>query len=351
MRRTRRAKRDKVLELATVIALVFGAYFLRHFFSLIVFAVIVALLFNPLYLRFSRKYKKKTAATMTLMVSLLILIIPIVLILLAAVYQIKNGLDSIASSGPIDIGQLGQQFVDWINRIISHIPGVGTITVQQLQDAISKIATDVAKAFLSIITASVSGISSFITSAIIYLYVFINILVHQDSLIELIKRLNPLGRDRTGVYLKTMASMTKAMVKGQFLIALLQGFTDALLLYIAGLKGVFIFMFLVLTILSIIPLGGGIVAIPIGIVLLLSGHIWQGLLVLLGHFTIVTNIDNVLRPRLVPKEIYLNPALTLLGVFAGIAMFGFLGIVLGPVIMILIVSTLQMYIEATTKAK
>jgi predicted PurR-regulated permease PerM len=144
-----------------------------------------------------------------------------------------------------------------------------------------------------------------------------------------------------------MGAMTKAMAKGQFIIATVQGFTDALLLYIAGFKSVFIFMFLILTVLSIIPLGGGIVVIPIGIIMLLTGHIWQGLVVLLGHFMIVTNEDNLLRPKLVPKKIHLNPALTLLAVFAGVGMFGFLGIIIGPVIMILIVSTLQMYLDAT----
>jgi len=107
----------------------------------------------------------------------------------------------------------------------------------------------------------------------------------------------------------------------------------------------FFFFFLTLTALSIVPLGGGIVAIPIGIIMMLTGNFWGGLLVVAGHIIIVTNIDNVLRPRLVPKEAKLDSALTLLSVFAGLKMFGFLGIVIGPVIMILIVTTIQVYRE------
>ena len=52
-----------------------------------------------------------------------------------------------------------------------------------------------------------------------------------------------------------------------------------------------------------------------------------------------------MRPKLVPSEARLDPALTLLSVFSGMAFFGFLGIVLGPVIMIVIVTTIQVYLE------
>jgi predicted PurR-regulated permease PerM len=350
MAKFKQDKRSYALEIATVIALVFGAYFLRNFFTLIVFAAIVAYIFNPLYNRFRTSFKSKnTAASWTLIISFLCLIVPLSLLLLVSAFQIKNLLDSLDTKDLASFGNLGEQAVQWINDIISHIPALHPITLDQLQNAINNVVSNVAKVMLSIVTASVSSIAGFITGLIIYMYVFINLLVFQDSLTELIKQLNPLGRARTEVYLSKMGSMTKAMVKGQFIIALLQGFTDALLLYIAGLHSVFIFMFLLLTLLSIIPLGGGIIVIPIGVILLLSGNIWQGFVVLLGHFLIVTNEDNLLRPRLVPKESYLNPALTLLSVFSGVAMFGFLGIIIGPVIMILIVSTLQMYLEANRK--
>jgi len=59
----------------------------------------------------------------------------------------------------------------------------------------------------------------------------------------------------------------------------------------------------------------------------------------------------VLRPQLVPKTARLDPALTILSVFAGLKMFGFLGIVIGPVIMIILVTTIQEYLDYVTKQK
>jgi predicted PurR-regulated permease PerM len=124
----------------------------------------------------------------------------------------------------------------------------------------------------------------------------------------------------------------------------MQGLIGATLLYIGGLHQVFFFMFLLLTVLSIIPLGSGVVTLPIGVILLFTGQVWQGLVVIIGHLLIVTSIDNILRPHLVPKSVHLNSALTILSVFAGIAMFGFLGVVIGPVVMIMILTTIQLYV-------
>jgi predicted PurR-regulated permease PerM len=175
-------------------------------------------------------------------------------------------------------------------------------------------------------------------------FIFISFLKNQDKLVEIIHKLNPLQPSITDLYLGKMKAMTKAMVKGQFTIAMMQGLVDAALLFIVGYK-YFVFWLVLITFLSIIPLGGGIIVLPVGIVMLLTGHIWQGILLIVGHLIIVTNIDNVIRPRFVPKEASLDSALTILSVFAGIAMFGFLGIVIGPVLMILIVTTIQVYID------
>jgi Ca2+/Na+ antiporter len=76
----------------------------------------------------------------------------------------------------------------------------------------------------------------------------------------------------------------------------------------------------------------------------LFGNVFGGIFVIAFHLVVVTNIDNVLRPILVPREARLDSALMLLAVFAGIAMFGFWGIVIGPVLMIVVVTTISVYL-------
>ncbi|MCH9701996.1 MAG: AI-2E family transporter, partial [Actinomycetia bacterium] len=135
-----------------------------------------------------------------------------------------------------------------------------------------------------------------------------------------------------------------ATVKGQLIIAACQGVAGAISVYIGGIHDGFFMFVIFLTALSFIPLGGGIVTIPLGIGMAVFGNVVGGVFVVAFHLLVVTNIDNVLRPFLVPKNAHLNPALMLLAVFAGLTMFGFWGIVLGPVVMIVIVTTISVYL-------
>jgi predicted PurR-regulated permease PerM len=353
MRRTPVVTNKKALTIAVIIAILFGIIFVRPFFTALVLAVITAYLFNPLYNWFARRVKRRsTASSLTLIVAILVMLIPVIIVVIFTLIQINHLIDYLDNtSTEISLNELGLHILDGINRVLARIPGAHPITIDQFNEAMKKIITSLASLVANIIVSSVSSISSMITSLFIYFYAFLALLTNKDYLVNMVKQLNPLGPAMTDRYLDKAGAMTGAMARGQFVIAICQGFVEAIILTIAGIHNLFFFLFVLLSVLSIVPLGGGIIAIPIGIIMLLTGHIWQGLLVLVGHFAIITNIDNVLRPRLVPKRIRLNPALTLLAVFSGVAMFGFLGIVIGPVLMIIIKLTIEAYIEANSSPK
>lgn len=337
----------RALGIATAIAIVAGVYFLKAYFLTIVFAAIVAFTFNPLYQRLRRrKWKPGSAASFTFLCSLLAIIIPLIIVIAVSVHQAINLSKGISQSNyDTNVNDLLKQFVDYCNHLLASIHAPYHLTVDGVTNAITNALKNLGQGMLGYLKESITGFFGFFTLAIIYIYVFLSLLTKQETLLRTAHALNPLGTKISKLYAVRMAAMTKAMVRGQFIIAILQGLTDALLLYGAGMHSTFFFFFLLLTVLSIIPLGGGIVAIPIGIIMMLTGNIWGGLLVVVGHIVIVTNIDNVLRPRLVPAEARLDPALTLLSVFSGLKFFGFLGIIIGPVLMILIVTTIQVFME------
>jgi predicted PurR-regulated permease PerM len=337
----------KALGIATALSILVGAYFLRNYFLLIAFASIVAFTFNPLYKWLLKKGRSpSTAAALTFFASLLAFLVPIAIVVGVSAHQIFILVQNLTDSNyNTNVSDLLKHTVDTINRTLDSLHISYRVTVDGITNTLSHALKAIESSLLSTLTSSVSSFFAFFSLAIIYIYVFLSLLAKQDVLLGTAHKLNPLGSKISGLYVAKMAAMTKAMVRGQFIIAAAQGLTDALLLYFAGLHSTFFFFFLILTVLSIIPLGGGIVAIPIGIVMLFTGNIWGGLLVIVGHLVIVTNIDNVLRPRLVPSEARLDPALTLLAVFAGLQLFGFLGIILGPVLMIILVTTIQVFLS------
>ncbi len=336
----------RALAIFTLIALGFGAYFLRHYFVLIVVAAVGAYLFTPLFEWFNRRLNAGWSAACTLLSALAIVIVPVGLLVGLAIVQIARMVDSVAGwVRSTDLSTLGDKTLRLVNEFLAQVPFVHvTVTAEMLRKTLVSVAQNVGHWLLGVLQSTAGSAAGTITSAIIFLYVFGALLVHRDRLRTLIGQLNPLGEEVTDLYLQKMGSMVRGTVNGQFVIAFCQGVAGAASIYIAGFHHGFFIFAIVLTALSIIPLGGGIVSIPFGIGMMLFGNIGGGLFVVLFHLVVVTNIDNFLRPILVPRDARLNPALMLLSVFAGISMFGPWGIIIGPVLMIIIVTTIDVYL-------
>ena len=337
----------RALAIATVLALIFGAYFLRGYFILIVVAAVAAYLFEPMYEWFLRRFGRGTSVTLTVLAALLMLVIPVTLLVMFAVVQITAIVRSVQGwLAETDLSGLGDRTLKYANDLIDRIPLLNGVdlTPQLVQERLTTVAQHVGEYLLGVLQGAAGGLLGGITAAVLFLYVFISLLSNHDGVQLLVRKLNPLGEEVTDLYLEKMGAMVRGTVRGQFVIALAQGLSGALSIYIAGFHDGFFIFAILLVALSMIPLGGGIISIPFGIGMIFFDNVWGGVFVIAFHIIVVTNIDNVLRPILVPKEARMDSALMLLAVFAGITMFGFWGLIIGPVIMIVIVTTISVYL-------
>lgn len=343
----------KVLAFATVAALLVGTWFTRNYIMLALFSALIVILFNPVYHWFIAKGRSpKKAAFYTLVISVLAVVVPLIVVCTITFLQAEHLVNEIDSgSYPHDLSHLASTIINEINRILANMGLSYRVPPDAISQALATGAQNFAKAIVSGLVSSISSFFGLITTAIIFLYVFLSMITNQRKILDTLKKLNPMGDNVSDLYFERIGAMTKATVRGQFIIAVCQGLVSAAVLALVGMNDLFFFFFLLLTVMSVIPLGAGIVTIPIGIVMILSGDVWQGTVVILNHLIIVTNIDNVLRPKLVPRQARLDPALMIVAVFAGLGLFGFFGIVLGPVLMIIIVTTIQMYLEVFTQTK
>ncbi len=336
----------RALAIATFVAILFGAYFLRDYFILIVVAAVVAYLFQPLYTRLNKRLGTGLSATLTMLAAFAAVIVPLSLFVFLAVVQITTMVERVAVwVQRTDLSALGDRSLTLANELLHRVPFVNyTITPESLQDSMTTVAQEVGKWLLGILQGAAGGAFGAITAAILFLYVFLSLLTNRDKVLLLIRRLNPLGEEITDIYMAKMGAMVKGTVMGQFVIAVCQGVAGAASIYIAGFHQGFFLFAVLLSALSVIPLGSGIITIPFGVGMILFGNVFGGVFVILFHLIVVTNIDNFLRPILVPRAARLDSALMLLAVFAGLAMFGAWGIVIGPVLMIIIVTTISVYL-------
>ena len=337
----------RALNYATAGAIVVGLVFLRNYLMLTATACIIAYLFHPLYVRLKKHMSTNSAATITMLCSLLLVVIPLILVTVLAAKQLASiGTGVSESIRSTDLSKLGQDTLDSVNELLARIPFINAhVSEASIADSAKSIAQTVGNTLLGYLTGFVSSFISLFTTVIVFIFIQFSLIKHGNQVLAIIRELNPLGREATDHYLEKMGAMVRGTVQGQFIIALVQGFLASATIALVGYPQLFFVLFIITTVLSVIPLGAGILVMPIGIVMALFGNVWGGVIVNLEHLIINTNVDNVLRPRLVPKAARLDAALMLVSVFAGIATFGYLGIVIGPTLMIVLVTTLDVYLR------
>jgi len=335
----------RALAITTGLLLILAFLFLRRYVITIVTACILAYLFAPIYNRFRTRVSKGLAATGTFLSALAIIIIPIALLLSVAAIQVSGLVgNAITYFQNTSFQEVGNKTLDAVNDAADKIPFTSIqITEQDIKDRLADGAQAIGNWLPGFLQSSASNFLETITLIVIFIYLFFSLLTKQDKIISIFKQLNPLGDQISDMYLAKTGSMVKATVRGQFIIALMQGVSGAASIYIAGFHQAVVVLVIILTIFSLIPLGSGIIAIPFGLGLMAFGNITGGLLVIIWHMLITNTIDNVMRPVLVPKDAQLDASLVMLSVFAGIATFGLIGIVIGPVFMILLTTTIDIY--------
>jgi len=315
------------------------------FITAILFAVAVVVIITPLYNRFLRsrwaRGSSRRATIATLVVFVLLIAIPVLMIVGGAISQANRLLSG------IDIESFQTSLPDLLTRLEEGLKGTGTgvqIDREQLLLSMQQAASIVVDWFLNLVVSLGATIPALFTNALIVLVImYVMLPAYKNPDKQAILDFVPFPREITQLFLDKIDLMITGMFRGIFVIAIVQGAAMGLVLLIAGVPFAML-LTLISMFLSLVPLVGiSLVAWPVGILLIVGGNVWQGIFVIGAFVLVVANIDTILRPYLVPKGAYLNPALIVLSVFGGLSLMGIIGILYGPVIMILLVTCLEVY--------
>jgi predicted PurR-regulated permease PerM len=317
-----------------------------QFIKAILLALAVVVIMKPVYnWLLGKKWVKgneKRATGATMIIFILLIAIPSVLIIGGAISQASklfNGLEIEA----LDTSLPG--IISWLEDTIRRI-GVEGVQIDEAQftESLQQTIGLIADWLGDLLVSLGQSIPEFFTNALIVLVImFVLLPVYKRPGKGDILEIVPFPPEITQLFMDKIDLMITAMFKGTFVIAIAQGAAMGLVFWIAGAPYI---MFLTLTsmFMSLVPfIGISLVAWPVGILLLINGNIWQGIFVIVAFLVIVSNIDTVLRPILVPKGAYLNPALIILSVFGGLSLMGLIGALYGPVVMILLVTSIEVY--------
>jgi predicted PurR-regulated permease PerM len=161
------------------------------------------------------------------------------------------------------------------------------------------------------------------------LYLLFFLLRDEDALSRRVKSAIPLHPEQLNALLLKFTVVIRATVKGDLLVALLQG---ALGGWFLGISASLLWAVL-MAFLSLLPaIGAGLVGVPVAIYLLATGSIWQGVVLIAYGALVIGLVDNFLRPILVGKDTKMRDYVVLISTLGGIEAFGLNGFVIGPVI-------------------
>lgn len=311
---------------------------------MIIFTLILIIVLKPAYNYFlDRKWikgRKRLAATITLIAFTLVILIPLFLLLNITATQLSGIVENF---DPASFSSL----IESLEAFINSLPFTGefTIDVERLKDIILSAAEAVAVFLGGVLVSLVSSIPTAIFSAIIFLVIYITLMPEYDNLITKMEETSPLGKEISSLYYRKTAAMVNSLVYGIFLVAIIQGVAMGFFYWLAGLDYVFL-LILISIAFAILPVVGiSYLTLFLAFILILQGEYTSAAIVLFGFYGVVNWIDVLLRPRLISKEAYINFVLVLLGILGGMLWAGFLGLFIGPTILMLLVTTIQIYQE------
>ena len=183
-------------------------------------------------------------------------------------------------------------------------------------------------------------------NVVIMLYVMFFFLTMGNVLLDKILYYLPLAHHDEERLLQRFTSVAGATMKSTLIIGILQGGLCGLAFYLAGIQGS-VFWGTVMAVMSIIPaFGTAIIWGSAVIILAMTGDFTGVIILAVICGAVAGNLDNLLRPRLVGKDTEMHDLFVLFGTLGGIAMFGILGIIIGPIISALFITIWEIYSDA-----
>ncbi len=279
-----------------------------------------------LYLTEKKKWRKGWTTLLLMLVSFIVILLPVGLLI--------NMLSSKVSYAI----QHSSELVTALKKVVADAEVQLNMEILS-EENINQLGDFIAKSLPGIVGATFNSISTIFFMYFIVYFMLMNARYMEDTLYEYI----PLKDENVSRLGKEVNGMVASNAIGIPLIAFAQGVVGLIGYLILGVKEPF-FWFGVTCIAGMIPVVGAALAyIPLAILFFANGQNWQGIAMLVFGFGIIGTIDNVLRFTLLKKLGNVHPLTTVFGVIIGLNLFGFIGLIFGPLLISLFILLLRIY--------
>ena len=334
-----------------MLAAVTVAFFwiLLPFFGTILWGSIIALMFAPLYrwLLPRMNHRHTRAALVTMGAALMVVVLPAVLVVISLAREATQMYTRIQAGEVNPALMLRGLFNALPDGVIQLLGRFGLGNFDQVQRKFNALLTQGSELIATHTFNFGQDLFTLVVSLFITLYLAFFLTRDGASIVRSIRMAIPLPPDHKQELLERFGTVLRATVKGNLVVALVQGMLGGLAFWVLGVNGALLWAVLMAA-LSLLPaVGAGLVWLPVALYLFAVDQVWQGAALVAWGVLVIGLADNVLRPLLVGKDTGMPDYLVLITTLGGIAVMGINGFVIGPTIAAMFVAV--WHIQTTTR--
>jgi predicted PurR-regulated permease PerM len=317
---------------------------LQPFLAAILTSMILAYILHPVYTRVNKHITNKNAAAITTaLITILVLGVPTILLLSSLVEEadvIYLQARQVISDSPVFGAGCVPDSQDTLCAASSYINNFlqDSAVKFYLKDFFAK-ATDF---ILKQASSLIFSLPKLLLNIFVALFTMFYLFKEGRGIIDKITQLLPFRLHHQKEIMNQIDEITSAVIYGAIIIAVMQGTLGGILFWIFGISSP-VFWGLVMILFAFIPfVGASLIWFPAAVIQIAIGNIWAGIGILIGGF-IISWLDNLIKPKIIGSKAGIHPVLVLIGVLGGIAFFGLVGGILGPLVLALFITFLKIY--------
>jgi len=315
---------------------------IRRFLVSALLAGVFAAMGRSVFLNLERRLggRSRIAAMILVLALLLLIAVPVA------------GFGALVASQAVEMADMAGP---WIERQVSRwpelsqwmrsLPLVGAIVPdgQALVNRAGDLASSMGSYLVNTLGAATTGTANLVLQLFVLHYALDFFLLDGPRILSRILYLSPLRPEAESRLMERFVSVTRATIKGSLLVGLIQGALAGAAFFVLGLPGA-AFWSAVMAVLSVVPVIGSVIVWgPAAVILIATGQVAKGIALAIWGTVVVSTVDNFLRPRFVGRDSQMHDLLVLLSTFGGLALFGLVGFIVGPVVAALFVTAWDLY--------
>jgi predicted PurR-regulated permease PerM len=310
----------------------------------IVLAIVITGVFNPVYRRLHGKFNATLSSLITCAIIFFVLFLPVsafVGILANEAYDLYLTARDAVVSNPIKELIENSKIIDKINGILMNF-GI-KISGDELNRGVAELGRTVGLFLYQQARSMTANIVNFVVNFFFMLLIVFYLLIDSRRLVSFIVGLSPLPNEQDEKLIQKFKDMAGAILLGNGLGGLIQGTLGGIVFAFFGFRSPFLWG-VIMALLAFLPIVGvGAVFLPAALYLILQGRMAAGIFFIVFYVVLSGGIEYLFKPKLVGKRVQMHTLLVFLSIIGGLKLFGILGIIYGPLVVTAFLTLTDIY--------